>query len=409
MNLLIVSQYFWPENFRINDVARGLSNLGHKVTVLTGMPNYPGGALFKGYSFAGPYTESWDTVEVRRAPLVPRGNSNALRLAINYASHALTATLLARFLIPKSIDCILVFEPSPISIGIPARFIKWLTRAPIAFWVQDLWPQSLEATGAVKSRAVLGIADKLTRWIYRGCDRVLIQSEAFAEPIRRQGVPSHKIEYMPNSAESHYRRLPAQGSDRETDGLPLGFRVMFAGNIGAAQDMPSLVSAAELLRDHPNIHWIILGEGRMRSWVVEQIRQRRLERTVHWLGSKPPEAMPEYFAKADVLLATLRREPIFAYTIPSKIQSYLACGKPVIAALEGEGARIIRDAGAGWVVPPEDPKSLAHAVLAASRLSTKDFETMGSRAEEFFLKSFERNMLLSRLESVLTALAEMPR
>ncbi len=402
MRILVLSQYFWPENFRINDVVLGLVERGHAVTVYTGLPNYPGGRYFPGYSLRGPYRERFHGADVRRAPLIPRGSGHGFRLALNYASHALSASLLAPFQIPKAIDAILVYEPSPITIGIPARTIKWMKCAPIAFWVQDLWPQSLSAAGAINNRIILEVAEKITQWIYRGCDRLLVQSQAFVEQVVAQGVPRARIAYLPNSAETFYRRQPRTGPVGRNGGLPEGFRVIFAGNLGAAQDLPTVIAAAEKLRAQRDIHWILIGDGRMRPWVEDEIRARGLRETVHLLGSRPPESMPGYFAQADVLLATLRREPIFAYTIPSKIQSYLACGKPLIAALEGEGARIIHEAGAGWSVPPEDPDALARTVLAASRLTEQEFEAMGSRGEAFFMKNFEREMLLSRLENVLS-------
>jgi len=387
VKLLVLTQYFWPENFRINDVVEGLASRGHEVTVYTALPNYPAGKFFEGYGFFGPLKQKHGSVEVRRVPLIPRGKGGRVRLALNYLSHAFMATLLAPFQ-PKC-DAILVFEPSPMTIGIPARALRALTGAPLVFWVQDLWPESLSATGAVRSRVMLSLVDRLIKWIYRGCDRVLVQSEAFIPSVVAQGVPRERILYLPNSAEAFYKKMPHEAGNE--------FRVMYAGNIGAAQDFPTILAAAERT---PEVRWIILGDGRMREWVENEIQKRGL-RNVELLGQRPAEEMPRHFARADVLLATLRREPIFAYTIPSKIQSYLACGRPVIAAMEGEGGRIIRSAGAGWAVPPEDPAALAEAVLAASRASRSELEAMGNRGEAWFREHFEREKLLSRLESLL--------
>jgi len=401
MKLLILSQYFWPENFRINDVVEGLTERGHAVTVYTGIPNYPTGRYFDGYGFLGPLRERYKAAEVRRAPLIARGDGSGVRLALNFLSYALFATMFAPWLARGRFDAILVYEPSPMTIGIPARALRALKRAPLLFWVQDLWPESLSATGAIKSRALLGLVDRLIKWIYRGCDRVLVQSEAFIPSVEAHGVPRSRIRYLPNSAENFYRRVEPRPEDAEARELPQGFRVMYAGNIGAAQDFPTILAAAELLKGEASIQWIVLGEGRMRVWVEDEVRRRGLQASVHLLGQRPPERMPRYFAHADVLLATLRREPIFAYTIPSKIQAYIACGKPVIAALEGEGGRNIREAGAGWVVPPEDPRALADAVLAASRLAKSELSSMGQRAEAWFREHFERDKLLARLEAEL--------
>jgi len=340
-------------------------------------------------------------VPVSRAPLIPRGSGGSVRLVLNYASHALFATMLAPWLARGEFDAILVYEPSPITIGVPARALRALKGAPVLLWVQDLWPESLAATGALRSRALLGMTGRLVRWIYRGCDRVLVQSLAFIPSIEAHGVPRGRIGYLPNSAESFYRRVPRTGGGVEEAELPTGFRVLFAGNIGAAQDFATILSAAELVRERRDIQWIVLGDGRMRSWVEDEVRARGLHDTFHLLGQRPAESMPRYFAQADVLLATLRREPIFAYTIPSKLQSYLACGRPVVAALEGEGGRIIEEAGAGWAVAPEEPRALADAVLAAAALSPAEREAMGDRGEAYFREHFEREKLLSRLEQEL--------
>lgn len=400
MKLLVLTQYFRPENFRINDVVEGLAARGHEVTVYTALPNYPSGKFFDSYGFLGPYREAFGSVQVRRVPILPRGGGGGSRLALNYLSHACMASLLAPRFLGERFDAILVYEPSPMTIGIPARVLRALLRVPVVFWVQDLWPESLSATGAVRSPAVLAAMDRLIKWIYRGCDQVLVQSEAFIPSVQAHGVPRERIRYLPNSAETFYQRLEPRQEDQEATELPAGFRVVYAGNIGAAQDFPTILAAAELLRGDRKVQWILLGDGRMKGWVESEVRRRSLD-NVHLLGQRRAETMPRYFAHADALLATLRREAIFAYTIPSKIQSYLACGRPVIAALEGEGGRIIREAGAGWTVPPEDPFALAEAVRSASRLDKSELDTMGNRGEAWFREHFERDKLLARLEAFL--------
>ena len=401
MKLLILSQYFWPENFRINDVAAGLAERGHAITVYTGQPNYPGGRFFDGYGFLGPLREKYGAIDVRRVPLVARGDAGGARLALNFFSHALFATTLAPLQVRGDFDAILVYEPSPMTIGVPARALRAMKRAPLLFWVQDLWPESVAATGAMQHPVALGLIERLVRWIYRGCDRILVQSEAFVPSIQSRGVPRERIRYLPNSAESFYRRLEPRAEDAEAAELPSGFRVLYAGNIGAAQDFATILTAAERLKHEPRVQWIVFGDGRMRAWVQEEVARRGLSATFHLLGPRPAERMPRYFAHADLLLATLARKPIFAYTIPSKIQSYIACGKPVIAALDGEGGRIIRESRAGWAVPPENPQALADAVFAASRLPASELREMGLRGEAWFREHFEREKLLSRLEAEL--------
>lgn len=406
MRVLIVTQYFWPENFRINDLALGLQERGHRVEVLTGLPNYPTGSLFEGYRAFNRLTEDFQGVRVHRVPLIPRGGGGGARLALNYLSFAGAGALLAPWRVRGRFDVILVFEPSPITVGIPALVLRRTLRAPVLFWVQDLWPESLSATGAVRSRPVLGAVERMVRAIYRGCDRILVQSEAFVAPVRRLAGEGARIQYFPNSAEAFYRPVEPGEGDAAVPPLPEGFRVMLAGNLGAAQDLPTVLDAAERMRGRTDVHWLLVGDGRMRPWVEEQVRERGLGGTVHLLGSHPPEAMPHFFARADVLLATLRRDPIFASTIPSKVQSYMACARPILAALDGEGARVVTEAGAGVAVPAEDPAALADAVARLADLPAAERAGMGARGRRYFLEHFEREMLLDRLEGWMREMAD---
>jgi glycosyltransferase involved in cell wall biosynthesis len=395
---LIVTQYFWPENFRINDLAQGLVKIGHRVTVLTGKPNYPSGRFFEGYSFWGKSRDMFAGMEVIRVPLVPRGDGSGVRLALNYLSFALFASLLAPFRVRNKTDVILVYGPSPVTVGLPAVVLKRVKHAPILFWVQDLWPESLSATGGVQSKWVLKLVASLVCFIYKGCDLVLVQSRSFVERVRVLGAQAEKIRYFPNSAEELYRPVPREAVP-QSGMLPDGFRVMFAGNIGAAQSFETILDAAARLRDRREIHWVILGDGRQSNWVQQQVSGRGLSHCVHLLGRYPVESMPEWFAQADVLLVTLKKDPVFALTIPSKIQSYMACGRPILAALEGEGARIVEEARAGIVVPSEDPPALAKAVLQLSLLPTTEREAMGLNGRRYFLQEFGRDTLVARLDA----------
>jgi glycosyltransferase involved in cell wall biosynthesis len=398
MRVLIVSQYFWPENFPINSLAVGLRERGHLVTVLTAIPNYPSGRFFPGYGYFRKVRKDYGGIKVLRVPLVPRGGGGKVRLAINYLSFALSSSLLAPLVCRGKYDLIFVWESSPVTIGLPALVLKRTKSAPIMFWVQDLWPESLAATGAVKSPLILRWVDDLVRFIYRGCDRVLVQSRAFSPRVEKQGVEPRRILYFPNWAEELYRPVDVEPDAIERKEMPDGFRILFAGNIGAAQDFGTILAAAERLKEHLGIQWMIMGDGRMRSWVEDEIRKRELGRTVHLLGRRPAEAMPRYFSLVDVLLVTLRKEPIFALTVPSKVQSYLACAKPILAALEGEGARVIEEAGAGLSVAPEDSEALAEAALALYRTPEIERNAMGLRGRKYSESHFERRMLLDCLE-----------
>jgi colanic acid biosynthesis glycosyl transferase WcaI len=407
MHVLIVTQYFWPENFRINDVALGLKEKGHEVTVLTGQPNYPEGRFFPSYGFCSKTEEGYQGIRILRVPLLPRGNGGALRLLLNFCSFALSASVFGPWRCRGSYDVILVFEPSPVTVGIPAIVLKKLRGTPILFWVQDLWPESLSATGTTQSRWILSGVEALVRLIYRRCDKILVQSEAFRAPIERFGVKREDIGYFPNSAEAFYRPIELEAEASEHAKLPKGFRVMFGGNIGKAQSFETILGAAELLKEQADIQWIIIGDGRMFSWVREGVEARGLGHTVHLLGRLPGEEMPRYFALADVLLVTLRRQPIFSLTIPAKVQSYLACGKPIVAALEGEGARIVQEAGAGLTTGPEDARALADAVLAMYRTPDETRIAMGRKGRIYFETHFERTLLLNRLDRWMAELKEV--
>ena len=411
MNLLVVTQYFHPENFRINDLVEGMVARGHQVTVLTGLPNYPSGRWHDGYSaLFGPWRERLLGASVIRVPMFARGNSAGWRLMLNYLSFAFTASTIGALRARGRYDAIFVFEPSPVTVGIPAAACRAMTGAPILFWVLDLWPESVVAASGLRASWALGPVEALTRWIYRRCDRVLAQSRAFFGPLERQGVGAGQLRYFPSWAESVYqpvdREAAARGNGASPQApvlpvlpvLPEGFKVLFAGNIGVAQDFPTILAAAERLRDRLDIHWVVAGDGRMRPWVQDEIERRGLGRTVHLLGPLPMQDMPNLFARVDALLVTLRDEPIFALTIPGKIQSYLACGRPVIAALNGEGAEVIRRARAGIACGAEDAAALADAVLQMANLPEAEREAIGARARACYLDQFDREQAFRQLE-----------
>jgi colanic acid biosynthesis glycosyl transferase WcaI len=405
LRILLVSQYFWPEDFRINEFVHRLAERGHDVEVLTGKPNYPGGEFFPGYGFFRPLRDAFGRIKVFRVPLLPRGKGSGLRLALNYLSFAFFASILGPFLCRNRYDGILVYQPSPVTAAFPAIVLKWLGAGPVLLWVQDLWPESLSATGAIQSPMVLRVVGWFVRRIYRASDRLLVQSEAFRSSVLRHGGREETIVYLPNSAEELYSPMTLPSSEPEHAEMPAGFRVMFAGNIGAAQDFESIVAAADQLRDE-DIQWVVLGDGRMADRVREQVKDRALEHRVHLLGRRPLASMPRFFSLADAMLVTLRNEPIFALTVPAKVQSYLACAKPIIAAINGEGARIVEESGAGIACPAQDPSSLAASVLKMKRLSRSERDRMGEAGRQYFAANFSLELTVERLENQIRALGE---
>jgi len=290
-----------------------------------------------------------------------------------------------------------------VTVGIPAILLKKIKRIPILFWTLDLWPDSLSATGAIRSQSILRKVNSLVRFIYRGCDKIVVSSLGFIPSILEKGINRERLGYFPNWQEPEYGDVAPV-----TECLPQGFRILFAGNIGVAQDFETILSAAEKLKGYNDIQWIVLGDGRQLEWVKEQIKGRGLSITFHLKGRYPPEAMPGFFSQADAMLVTLRHDPAFALTVPGKIQSYMACGRPIVAALDGEGRRLIIESGAGLSVPAEDVDGLVDAVLAIYRMPESDRDAMGRLGKEYCSAHFDRMLLMDRLERWLSDLTMEP-
>jgi colanic acid biosynthesis glycosyl transferase WcaI len=403
VRLLIVTQYFWPENFRINDLVTGLAERGHEIVVLTGFPNYPDGAVFPAFRAKPGAFSKFGNVRVERVPLVARGRGG-FRLMVNYASFALTASALGAWrLRGERFDAIFAYEPSPITVGIPAAVLRRLKRAPLAFWVLDLWPETLQAIGAVRSAALLAAVGKLVGFVYRRCDLILAQSRSFIPQIAKYLPRDERVAYFPAWAEAALEAAAPEPS-AAVPSIPGSFNVMFAGNIGDAQDFPAILAAAESLRDRRDIRWLIVGDGRAAAWVAAEVQRRNLGDRFLLLGRHPLEEMPQFYRHADALLVSLRNEPVFALTLPGKLQSYLAAGIPVLAMVNGEAADVVRRSGGGLTCAAGDTAGLAAAVRELAALSPAERAEMGRRGKAFSAKEFDRATLIVRLESWLLKL-----
>jgi len=395
VRVLIVSQYFWPESFRINDVVRDLQEKSVEVEILTGKPNYPDGEFFSGYKGCGVQKEIWQGITIYRIPILPRGSKSGLKLILNYLSFVLSGLLIAPWLLrKKQYDVIFVYAPSPIFQAIPASFLGWLKGGAVVLWVQDLWPQSAEATGYVKSAWVLKLLEKLVRFTYSHTDLLLVQSKAFVEPVSKL-APNIPIAYFPNSVEKEFYS-PQVIHVPKVESLQSGFTVLFAGNIGSAQSMETIVAAAERLNVYPEIKIVILGSGSKEDWVAQQVIDKKIT-NLYLEGRFPVETMPVLMRQASALLVTLTNQPIFELTIPSKIQAYLAVGKPVIACLNGEGARLITEANAGVAVRAEDDEGLAQAIIKLYQMSEAERVQMGMNGRAYFKQHFDEEMLTAQL------------
>ncbi|CAM5200131.1 hypothetical protein CDEN61S_01021 [Castellaniella denitrificans] len=406
MRILLVSQYFWPENFGINALAIALRKRGVAVSVLTGKPNYPDGVVFGNYSAWGCGSEDWNGIKISRIPIFPRGKRSALRLALNYISFIVAGLIFGSWkLRGQQFDAIFVYAPSPILQALPALWLARQKRAPLALWVQDLWPQSLEATGFVKNRGLLDSVARVVRFIYRHTDRILVPSEGFRSPIAALVDNPEKIHFYPNAwIEPSDLETFESAVDALCEEISEGFSVVFAGNLGTAQALDVILDAAAIVKNTDvNIRIFLIGSGSLSDWLAAEITRRELFNVV-LPGRFPPEAMTRLYAAASALLVTLRDEPIFALTIPSKVQSYLAAGRPVIASLNGEGARVITEAGAGLVCPAGNAVALAAALFEMRSMEAERREKMAENARKYAIENFSldslTNELLAHLEDL---------
>jgi colanic acid biosynthesis glycosyl transferase WcaI len=400
VRLLVVSQYFWPENFRINDLVAELTRRGHEVTVLTGLPNYPDGEVFPAFKAAPEEFRRYAGSEVVRVQLWPRGKRR-VSLLLNYLSFALSASVAGLWkLRGRNFDAIFVFEPSPITVGVPALVLRRRFKAPVTFWVLDLWPETLQALRILRPGLLLRLVGILVTWIYDHCDLILAQSRAFLPQIAKRCSRPRRIEYFPSWSEAVFGSGDVAAAP-EVPPRADSFDIMFAGNIGESQDFPVILDAAEALKDHLRIRWLIVGDGRMAGWVSEEIQRRKLQDCVLMLGRHAVDRMPSFYRAADIMLVSLKDEPTFAMTIPGKLQSYLAAGMPVLAMLNGEGADIVERSRSGVTCRAGDAKGLAAAVLHLAGLPAGELRTMSENAAAFNLKEFERRALIDRLEAWL--------
>ncbi|WP_445767931.1 glycosyltransferase family 4 protein [Rheinheimera sp.] len=400
MRILVVSQYFWPENFRVNDLVREWVQRGHQVTVLTGIPNYPAGKVFDAYQAQPSAFATYEGAEVLRVPMLPRG-TGGLRLMLNYLSFVVGSGIFGPWrLRGKPADVIFVFEPSPVTVGLPAVWLGRIKKAPVVFWALDLWPETLSAIGVVRSSRVLGLVGHMVRYIYNRCGLVLGQSRGFLGSIANYCDDKAKIRYFPSWAEEVFQDDSVQPAPEVPESTER-FTVVFAGNIGEAQDMPAVLDAAERLKDNTNVRWVIVGDGRKSDWLQAEVTRRGLDKQVLLPGRFPVERMPSFYAHADALMVSLKRHPVFSMTIPGKVQSYLMAGIPLLGMLDGEGAAVIRDAQAGLTCEAGDSSGLAQAVLALAAMPTAERKQMGLNGRNYAQQEFCRTQLIDRLEALL--------
>lgn len=398
LRILVVTQYFWPESFRVNELVSELVKRGNQVTVLTGRPNYPDGIVFPEFKANPDGYANYTGADVVRLPLRPRGRGS-VRLVLNYWSFIFWGLLLGPWLLRgRQYDSIFVFQTAPITSAIPAILLKWIKKAPLTIWVLDLWPDQLSSLGVVRSEKILWLVGQMVRFIYSHCDLILAQSRAFLPQILRWSRDPSKSRYFPQWTESEYKvsGVEAVMADEVKPFLNT-FNVMFAGNIGDCQDFPAILNAAERLKHRNEIKWLIVGDGRFSDFVKQEIVRRSLDHCVIMLGRHPSEKMPSFFVGASALLVSLRSEPVFTMTIPGKIQSYLEARRPIVAMLDGEGAQVIQEADAGLTCPAGDSIALAQCVEALYAMTVEGRERYAKNGKEYAQLHFDREKLIDQL------------
>ncbi|MBD8094280.1 glycosyltransferase family 4 protein [Pseudomonas fluorescens] len=401
LNILVVTQYFWPENMRINDLVRDFSEKGHNVTVLTGLPNYPEGSVYSSYRAAPEKFAEYAGAKVVRVPLVPRGK-RSISLMLNYASFFISASLLGPWkLRSERYDAVFVYAVSPVMAAIPALILGRIKRAPVFIWVLDLWPETLRAVGVVRNPILLKTVGRMVSWIYNRADYLLLQSHGFLENVKgycTKRIALDRLVYFPSWAEDDFSGT-AQPTSALLDRDDSVFTVLFAGNLGDAQDFPAIIEAARALAGTVAVRWVIVGDGRMSEWLANEVRARDMG-NVLLLGRHPLEAMPSLFACADALLVSLKTNDVFEKTIPGKVQAYLASGKPILGMINGEAARVIEAAGAGLCCPSGDAAALAQITSKLALFDGEQRKEMGASGRRYYLENYSKLTLMTRLETL---------
>ena len=349
MRILLITQYFYPEVFKSNDLAFELVKRGHQVDALVGIPNYPEGKYFKGYGILKKRHEVVNGVNVYRVFQTPRGRGG-WRLPVNYFSFVISGCLwvLFKFAWKKKYDCIIGHEPSPIFQAYPALLLRKFRKTSFYYWIMDLWPDAMKSGGGVKNEKVLNFVDKLVKGIYKRTDKILITSKRFREPIAAKGDFADKIIYFPNWSDD----ILQMDDSYEIPQLPEGFKIMIAGNLGKSQNLEAVTEVMLGLKDVPDVKWVFVGGGSRKEWLEEFINENGLEDRAVCLGQYPFKAMPAFYKQADAMLVTLRAGfPHLEAVVPARLQSYMSAGRPVLAMIGCGGADIIEESQCGYAVP----------------------------------------------------------
>lgn len=394
MKILVVCQHYWPEPYPLQDVCEALVQRGHEVQVVTGVPNYPVGRIYPEYRRGKNRKQTMNGVRIRRTFTIGRRNHVLFRF-LNYFSFAISSALYT-WRMKEDFDVVFTNQTSPVTMSGGAMVYGRKKGRRVVLYCMDLWPASLAAGGVTEKSLIYRAFGKVSRWIYRSADRILISSESFRDYLQREfQIEDHRICYHPQ-----YSNVP--GEPRVDPGHR-GVNLMFAGNVGAAQSIPTILKAAKLLAHRQELHWHIVGDGSELDRSKALARELALS-NVTFHGRKPQEQMPEYFAMADALLLTLTADPVISMTLPGKAQTYMAAGKPIIAAANGEIPRVITASGCGFCAPADDENGLARVV--EEFLAHPDKKKLGENGLAFYRAHFSRERFMDALEKELSLQAK---
>lgn len=385
MHLLVISQYFYPEEFRINDMCREWVKRGYKVTVVTGIPNYPKGTFYKGYGLLKKRSETYEGIEIIRLPIIPRGK-RSIQLILNYFSFVLSGMVWQWFTRMKA-DYVFIFEVSPMTQALPGIWYAKKKKIPCYLYVQDLWPENVEIVTGIHSPLVIGPINKMVDYIYKRCSRIFVTSQSFKKTIELRGIEKKKVIYWPQYAEDFY--VPSEKIKKDDT-----FRLIFTGNIGYAQGLDILPQTALLLKKE-NIKFILIGDGRYKNELMKEIKQLEVEDMFQMIGRQPATKIPQLLSKADAAFFSFMDNPLFEMTIPAKLQSYMACGMPIVAAVSGESKEIIEAAECGICSPIGDAGKLADAIR---KMKDSDLVKMGKNSQLYVQKYFSKEKLLNKID-----------
>lgn len=391
-HILVVSQYFYPEQFRINDICCEWVQRGYKVTVVTGIPNYPMGKTFDGYSLTKKRHEKWKGMEIIRIPLIPRGSSSIGMIA-NYMSFMISGIIAGKRKNIKA-DYIFSYEVSPMTQVLAGISFAKKLGVPHYLYVQDLWPENVMTVTGIKNSMVIRPIDKMVDYIYQNVDEIFATSPSFVEAIcsRRLKVPREKVHYWPQYAEEFYHPLEKKPVPEIPDDD--SFKVIFTGNIGTAQGLHILPRTAALLKDE-NVRFVMVGDGRYLKEFRDEIFKYDVKDKFVMVPRQPAERIPELLAACDAAFLSFQDADLWAMTIPAKLQSYMACGMPVIASAQGETKRVIEEAGCGVCTPIGDAAALSEAV---KDLRNANLVELGRNGRDYFEKNFGKRMLMEQIE-----------